>query len=137
MCTLLDYAEILKEKVIVLLLILIPQANVVRGWTLIPKKSTSPWGKSPNTTLGNSSTSGWGRSSKSSSGKISSSTWGKIFTSASAWGGTNVAEKTVVIELSDSEPASTSLSSKKNEIVQEDSNDTQSFTKIAKKIKKQ
>ena len=83
--------------------------NFVRGWTIVPKKSTLPWGKSPNTTFENSS--GWGKGPKSSSSKLSPSTFGKIF-----------------VELSDSEPAS----SKENEFVKEDSNDTQSFTKIAK-----
>jgi len=95
-----------------------PSNNFVIGWTPTPKETTSGWGRKPNTTLGN--TSGWGRSPKS-------------YTSASAWGNPNVAEKSVVIELSVSEPASNK--SKKNEIVQEDSNGTQSFTKIAKENK--
>ena len=95
-----------------------PSNNFVIGWTPTPKETTSRWGRKPNTTLGNNS--GWGRSPKS-------------YTSASAWGNPNVAEKSVIIELSDSEPARNK--SKKNEIVQEDSNDTQSFTKIAKENK--
>jgi len=86
------------------------KVNYAGTWGRTSKTTVKGWPQDPN------QTGAWGKSSKST------------------WGGTKVAEKTLVEEVSDNETASATLSSKKNKVAK-DINDTQSFSEITNKSK--